>query len=100
MKQKVFLLFLVIIAVCLLLVACQPQQVEVTRVVTETETVTEEVEVTRVVEGEVVTEVQEVEVPLYRRPGLWWKRESGSRRCFPLLAAHFSTLRSLDRTSL
>ncbi len=62
MKQKVFLLFLVIIAVCLLLVACQPQQVEVTRVVTETETVTEEVEVTRVVEGEVVTEVQEVEV--------------------------------------
>jgi peptide/nickel transport system substrate-binding protein len=55
-------LFLVIIAVCLLLVACQPQQVEVTRVVTETETVTEEVEVTRVVEGEVVTEVQEVEV--------------------------------------
>jgi peptide/nickel transport system substrate-binding protein len=62
MKQKVFLLFLVIIAVCVLLVACQPQQVEVTRVVTETETVTEEVEVTRVVEGEVVTEVQEVEV--------------------------------------
>jgi peptide/nickel transport system substrate-binding protein len=31
-------------------------------VVTETETITEEVEVTRVVEGEVVTEVQEVEV--------------------------------------
>jgi peptide/nickel transport system substrate-binding protein len=46
----------------LLVVACQPQEVEVTRVVTETETITEEVEVTRVVEGEVVTEVQEVEV--------------------------------------
>ena len=51
MKQKLFLLFVIIVAVCLLLVACQPEQVEVTRVVTETETVTEEVEVTRVVEG-------------------------------------------------
>ena len=53
-----------------ILVACQPQTVEVTRVVTETETVVEtvteqvEVEVTRVVEGEVVTEtvIEEVEV--------------------------------------
>ncbi|KAA3661958.1 MAG: sugar ABC transporter substrate-binding protein [Chloroflexi bacterium] len=45
-----------------LLAACQPQTVEVTRVVTETqiETVTEQVEVTRVVEGEVVTEQVEV----------------------------------------
>ena len=58
----------------MILVACQPQTVEVTRVVTETETVVEtvvetvteqvEVEVTRVVDGEVVTEtvVEEVEV--------------------------------------
>ncbi len=48
----------------LLLAACQPEEVEVTRVVTETktETVTEQVEVTRIVEGEVVTEIQEVEV--------------------------------------
>ena len=44
----------------LLLVACQPEevQVEVTRVVTET--ITEEMEVTRIVEGEVVTESVEV----------------------------------------
>ena len=37
-----------------------PEVVEVTRVVTETETITEEVEVTRVVEGETITEVVEV----------------------------------------
>jgi hypothetical protein len=37
----------------LVLTACQPQTVEVTRVVTETEVVTEQIEVTRVVEGEV-----------------------------------------------
>ena len=61
-------LFLVIVAVlALFLAACQPQTVEVTRVVTETitETVTvegEAVEVTRVV-TEVVTETVEVEVP-------------------------------------
>ena len=44
----------------LILAACQPQVVEVTRVVTETEVVTEmqEVEVTRVVDGEVVTGLQ------------------------------------------
>ena len=52
----------------MVLVACQPETVEVTRVVTETvtevvtETVTEQVEVTRVVDGEVVTETVEVEV--------------------------------------
>ncbi|MEM7118356.1 MAG: extracellular solute-binding protein [Chloroflexota bacterium] len=56
----------------LVLVACQPETVEVTRVVTETvtETVTEEVEVevTRVVEGEVITETvtEEVEVEVTR----------------------------------
>jgi peptide/nickel transport system substrate-binding protein len=42
----------------LLLAACQPQTVEVTRVVTET--VTEQIEVTRIVEGEVQTETIEV----------------------------------------
>ena len=42
----------------LALSACQPQTVEVTRVVTET--TTEEIEVTRVVEGETITEVVEV----------------------------------------
>jgi NitT/TauT family transport system substrate-binding protein len=46
--------------VLLALIACQPETVEVTRVVTETSV--EEVEVTRVVEGETITEVQEVEV--------------------------------------
>jgi NitT/TauT family transport system substrate-binding protein len=50
----------------LLVAACsaEPETVEVTRIVTETET--ETIEVTRVVEveGETVTEVQEVEVPV------------------------------------
>ena len=61
-------LFLVLVAVlALFLAACQPQTVEVTRVVTETITETievegEAVEVTRVV-TETVTEVVEVEVP-------------------------------------
>jgi peptide/nickel transport system substrate-binding protein len=62
MKHKRLLLFVVFVIVSLVIVACQPEEVEVTRVVTETEVVTEQVEVTRVVEGEVVTEVQEVEV--------------------------------------
>jgi multiple sugar transport system substrate-binding protein len=65
-KNRFFILFVFALLGALLLTACQPQTIEVTRVVTETETVTEtvveEVEVTRVVEGEVVTEVQEVEV--------------------------------------
>ena len=62
MRHKIFSLLILLIVAGLLLVACQPEEVEVTRVVTETETITEEVEVTRIVEGEVVTEVQEVEV--------------------------------------
>ncbi len=63
MKQKIwFLLFLMM--GLLLITACSPEVVEVTRVVTETEIVTEEVEVTRVVDGEVITETvtEEVEV--------------------------------------
>ncbi len=66
-KISIYVLALLILA--LALVACQPQTVEVTRVVTQTETVTEQVEVTRIVEGESVTEmvevtrVVEVEVP-------------------------------------
>lgn len=58
MKRYYWLITLLI--ALLVLAACQPQevQVEVTRVVTET--ITESVEVTRVVEGEVVTEVVEV----------------------------------------
>ena len=61
-KRSLFVLLLVVLA--LTAVACQPQtvEVEVTRVVTETETVTQEVEVTRMVEGESVTEMVEVEV--------------------------------------
>ncbi len=63
MKKIVFLLTLVLVGP-LLLSACQAEpevlEVEVTRVVTETEVVTEQVEVTRIVEGEVV--VEEVEV--------------------------------------
>jgi multiple sugar transport system substrate-binding protein len=57
-KTTLFIIALVILA--LGLAACQPQVVEVTRVVTETETITEQVEVTRMVEGESVTEMVEV----------------------------------------
>lgn len=56
--MKKVLLLIVVLAGILVLGACQAQTVEVTRVVTET--VTEQVEVTRVVEGEVVTEMVEV----------------------------------------
>ena len=73
MKKSAYLLVALLL---LVLVACQPEtvEVEVTRVVTETETITEtvteevEVEVTRVVEGEVVTETvtEEVEVEVTR----------------------------------
>lgn len=51
---------LLVALLLLAIVACQPDTVEVTRVVTETQV--QEVEVTRVVEGEAVTEIQEVEV--------------------------------------
>ena len=65
MKRLTILTLLSLILV-LVVAACggtaEPQTIEVTRVVTQTETVVEEVEVTRVVEGESVTEVQEVEV--------------------------------------
>lgn len=68
MKKTRFLIPALALLGLLLLAACQPQTVtetvEVTRVVTETETVTEtvveEVEVTRVVEGETMTEAVEV----------------------------------------
>ena len=60
MKSKYFVISLVLLLAVMALAACAPQTVEVTRVVTETETVVEEVEVTRVVDGEVVTEQIEV----------------------------------------
>ncbi len=55
--KKFYRLIAVMIGL-LVLAACQPQEVEVTRVVTET--ITEEIQVTRIVEGEVVTESVEV----------------------------------------
>ena len=56
-------IFVALLSVLVLgLVACQPQTVEVTRVVTETVTETEEVEVTRVVTETVVEEGEAVEV--------------------------------------
>jgi peptide/nickel transport system substrate-binding protein len=67
-KRNKFYLLACALVVSLILAACQPQVVEVTRVVTETqvETVTEEVqvEVTRIVEGESVVETitEQVEV--------------------------------------
>ena len=57
--KKLWLIALVVVSLTFVLAACQPQTVEVTRVVTET--VQEEVEVTRVV-TETMTE--EVEVPV------------------------------------
>lgn len=66
MKNRHIIIWSFLLIAVMLLAACQSQPVEVTRVVTEVqtvvETVVEEVEITRVVEGEVVTEVQEVEV--------------------------------------
>ncbi|MDT8305389.1 MAG: ABC transporter substrate-binding protein [Anaerolineae bacterium] len=57
--MKRFLSIIVALAgMLLLLAACQPETVEVTRVITET--VTEQIEVTRIVEGEVQTETIEV----------------------------------------
>ena len=67
--RKVRFLVAAFMLMALAITACSPQTVEVTRVVTQTETVTEQVEVTRMVEGESVTEtievtrVVEVEVP-------------------------------------
>jgi multiple sugar transport system substrate-binding protein len=58
--RKATIIVLALIVLALGLAACQPQVVEVTRVVTQTETVTEQVEVTRMVEGESVTEMVEV----------------------------------------
>jgi raffinose/stachyose/melibiose transport system substrate-binding protein len=64
--KKLSLLLIAVLALTMLMVACstptEPEVVEVTRVVTET--VTEEVEVTRMVEGESVVEtvVEEIEV--------------------------------------
>ncbi len=63
--KKYLVLILLVVSMMLVMAACQPQTVEVTRVVTETETVTEEVpvEVTRVVtETETETVTEEVEV--------------------------------------
>jgi multiple sugar transport system substrate-binding protein len=63
--KKYFVLILLVVSMIVVLAACQPQTVEVTRVVTETETVTEEVpvEVTRVVtETQTETVTEEVEV--------------------------------------
>jgi len=56
--RKLLLVVLLLMALALIVVACSPQEVEVTRIVTET--VTEQIEVTRIVEGEAVTEVVEV----------------------------------------
>ncbi|MEM7333676.1 MAG: extracellular solute-binding protein [Chloroflexota bacterium] len=75
-NSRIFTYLLLLVAGAFVLAACSPEvvtetvEVEVTRVVTETETVTEtvveevEVEVTRVVEGETITEtvIEEVEV--------------------------------------
>ena len=65
--SKRITLMITLLVFALFLVACggqaaEPQivEVEVTRVVKETETVTEQIEVTRVVEGETITEVIEV----------------------------------------
>ena len=63
--KKSLLTVAILLVLALVLSACgggEPDVVEVTRVVTEVETVTEQIEVTRIIEGEVVTEQVEVEV--------------------------------------
>jgi multiple sugar transport system substrate-binding protein len=60
--RKVLFYAVVLLLLLVGITACQPQTVEVTRVVTETETQTEMVEVTRVVTETVVEEGEEVEV--------------------------------------
>ena len=62
MKKKNLIISLFVFLAVFALAACTPQttEVEVTRVVTQTETVVEEIEVTRVVEGEAVAELVEV----------------------------------------
>ena len=62
-SRRNLLLIGLFLASMLILAACQAPEaeiVEVTRVVTETETITEQVEVTRIVEGETITEQVEV----------------------------------------
>ncbi|UCG25814.1 MAG: carbohydrate ABC transporter substrate-binding protein, partial [Chloroflexota bacterium] len=63
-KFRVLTLLVFVVIGVLVIAGCQPEAetVEVTRVVTETETITEEVEVTRVVEVEGETVTEEVEV--------------------------------------
>jgi peptide/nickel transport system substrate-binding protein len=56
MQKRLLLLIGLLLVVAVALAACSPETVEVTRVVTETETITEEV--TRVVTEEVVEEVE------------------------------------------
>ncbi|VAW31524.1 hypothetical protein MNBD_CHLOROFLEXI01-4300 [hydrothermal vent metagenome] len=61
MLRKRTFLILALFLTGLFLVACSPQTVEVTRVVeVQGETVTETIEVTRIVEGETITEEIEV----------------------------------------
>jgi ABC-type Fe3+-hydroxamate transport system substrate-binding protein len=61
MFKRLFLLICLLMVAAVALAACTPETVEVTRVVTETETITEEV--TRIVtEMETVTEEVPVEV--------------------------------------
>ena len=61
--KKYFVLILLVVSMVVVLAACQPQTVEVTRVVTETQTEEVPVEVTRVVtETQTETVTEEVEV--------------------------------------
>ena len=60
MRSPRILIFLMLLLAAVLFTACQSPVVEVTRVVTESETVTEQIEVTRIVEGETITELVEV----------------------------------------
>ncbi len=58
MKTKLWRILILLVGISIVIVACQPETVEVTRVVTETE----QVEVTRVVTETVIQEGEEVEV--------------------------------------
>lgn len=60
MKRYWFVFAVILVLILSACAPAEPEVVEVTRVVTQTETVTEQVEVTRIVEGEVQTEQVEV----------------------------------------
>jgi ABC-type transport system substrate-binding protein len=60
MRSSRIIALALLVITAMLVAACQASIVEVTRMVTQNETITEQIEVTRIVEGETITEIIEV----------------------------------------